>query len=176
MVRDARALPALLTMRAERVKISLCRVNRAIQQRRTPWSGTGGVADAERKRVATRGGRGLGFNVAQAGATTAEMIEPLSKRVNELGWHIQINASAAIIMSIMDILNRVPSGIVFDHLAHVPEPAGIGDPLFARVRALIDKGKTWIKLSDAYQDTKDSPPSYTHSRAQARAHVKPAPE
>jgi hypothetical protein len=23
------------------------------------------------------------------------MIEPLSKRVNELGWHIQINASAS---------------------------------------------------------------------------------
>jgi predicted TIM-barrel fold metal-dependent hydrolase len=104
------------------------------------------------------------------------MIEPLSKRVNELGWHIQINATAPVITSIMDILDRVPSPIVFDHLAHLPEPAGINDPLFARVRALIDKGKTWIKLSGAYQDTKIGPPTYADSSAVARAYVKAAPE
>jgi predicted TIM-barrel fold metal-dependent hydrolase len=111
------------------------------------------VGDAELKRMDALGVRGIRFNLAQAGATTAAMIEPLSKRVNALGWHIQINATAATIMSIMDILDRVPSPIVFDHLAHVPEPAGINDPLFARVRALLDKGKTWIKLSGAYHDT-----------------------
>jgi D-galactarolactone isomerase len=135
-----------------------------------------GVSDAELKRMDMLGVRGIRFNLAQAGATTAEMIEPLSKRVNELGWHIQINATAAIITSIMDILNRVPSPIVFDHLAHVPQPAGIGDPLFARVRGLIDKGKTWIKLSGAYQDTKVGPPTYADSSAVARAYVKAAPE
>jgi D-galactarolactone isomerase len=134
------------------------------------------VSDAELKRMDTLGVRGIRFNLAQAGATTAEMIEPLSKRVNEFGWHIQINATAPIIMSIMDILNRVPSPIVFDHLAHVPEPVGIDDPLFARVRRLIDKGKTWVKLSGAYQDTKVGPPTYADSSLVARAYVKAAPE
>jgi D-galactarolactone isomerase len=134
------------------------------------------VADAELRRMDGLGVRGIRFNLAQAGATTAEMIEPLSKRVNELGWHIQINASAAMITSIMDMLNRVPSPIVFDHLAHVPEPAGINDPLYARVRALIDKGRTWIKLSGAYQDTKIGPPTYADSSVVARAYVKAAPE
>jgi D-galactarolactone isomerase len=134
------------------------------------------VPDAELKRMDTLGVRGIRFNLAQAGATTAEMIEPLSKRVNGLGWHIQINATAATIMSIMDILDRVPSPIVFDHLAHVPQPAGINDPLFARVRALIDKGKTWVKLSGAYQDTKVGPPTYADSSTVARAYVKAAPE
>jgi D-galactarolactone isomerase len=125
------------------------------------------VADAELRRMDTLGVRGIRFNLAQAGATTAEMIEPLSKRVNELGWHIQINATAPVIMSIMDILNRVP---------HVPQPAGIDDPLYARVRALIDKGRTWIKLSGAYQDTKIGPPTYADSGAVARAYAKAAPE
>lgn len=134
------------------------------------------VSEAELKRMDALGVRGIRFNLAQAGATTAEMIEPLSKRVNELGWHIQINATAPIIMSIMDILNRVPSQIVFDHLAHVPEPTGIDDPLFARVRGLIDKGKTWVKLSGAYQDTKVGPPSYSDSSVVAQAYVKAAPE
>ena len=80
------------------------------------------VSDAELKRMHEQGARGIRFNFAPAGATTPEMIEPLSKRVNELGWHIQINAPAAKIIEIMPILDRVPSPIVFDHLAHIPEP------------------------------------------------------
>src|SRR5947209_16076145 len=125
------------------------------------------VSTEELTRMHALGVRGIRFNLAQAGATTPEMLEPLSKRVNDLGWHIQINANAPIIMSIMDILERVPSPIVFDHLAHVPQPAGVEHPLFARVRALIDKGRTWIKLSGAYQDTKVGPPSYADSSAVA---------
>ncbi|MFL5266965.1 MAG: amidohydrolase family protein [Stellaceae bacterium] len=134
------------------------------------------VTDAELKRMHGLGARGIRFNLAQAGATTPEMIEPLSKRVNELGWHIQINASAAKIMEIMPILEKVPSPIVFDHLAHIPEPDGVNHPLFAQVRALIDKGKTWVKLSGAYADTKVGPPTYSDSSAIARAYVKAAPE
>jgi D-galactarolactone isomerase len=89
-----------------------------------------------------QGARGIRFNLAQAGATTPEMIEPLSKRVNALGWHIQINAPAAKIIEIMPILEKVSTPIVFDHLAHIPEPDGVNHPLFGQVRALIDKGKT----------------------------------
>lgn len=104
------------------------------------------VSDAELKHMHGQGARGIRFNFAPAGATTPEMIEPLSKRVNELGWHIQINAPAAKIIEIMPILDRVPSPIVFDHLAHIPEPEGVNHPLFAQVRALIDKGKTWALM------------------------------
>src|SRR6516165_5904352 len=127
------------------------------------------VTDAELKRMHGLGARGIRFNLAQAGATTPEMIEPLSKRVNELGWHIQINASPATIMEIIPILEKVPSPIVFDHLAHIPEPEGISHPLLGQVRALIDKGKTWVKLSGAYADTKVGPPTYADSSAIARA-------
>jgi predicted TIM-barrel fold metal-dependent hydrolase len=134
------------------------------------------VTDAELKRMHGLGARGIRFNLAQAGATTPEMIEPLSKRVKDLGWHIQINASAAKIMEIMPILEKVPSPIVFDHLAHIPEPDGINHPLYLQVRSLIDKGKTWVKLSGAYADTKVGPPTYSDSSAIARAYVKAAPE
>jgi predicted TIM-barrel fold metal-dependent hydrolase len=66
--------------------------------------------------------------------------------------------------------------VVFDHLAHIPEPKGINHPLFAQVRALIDKGKTWVKLSGAYADTKVGPPTYADSTAVAQAYAKAAPE
>jgi len=134
------------------------------------------VTDTELKRMHNLGARGIRFNLAQTGATTPEMIEPLSKRVNELGWHIQINATAPTIMEIMSILEKVPSPIVFDHLAHIPEPDGINDPLFGKVHGLIDKGRTWVKLSGAYADTKVGPPTYSDSSAIARAYVKAAPE
>jgi D-galactarolactone isomerase len=134
------------------------------------------ITDAELKRMHGQGARGIRFNLAQAGATTPEMIEPLSKRVNDLGWHIQINAPAAKIVEIMPILQRVSSPIVFDHLAHIPEPDGINHPLFGQIRALIDKGRTWVKLSGAYADTKIGPPTYADSTAVAQAYVKAAPE
>jgi len=134
------------------------------------------VTDDELKRMHAMGARGIRFNLAQAGATTAEMIEPLSARVNALGWHIQINAPPARIMEIMPILEKVPSPIVFDHLAHIPQPAGVNDPLYGKVRGLIDKGRTWVKLSGAYADTKVGPPNYSDSSAVARAYAKAAPE
>jgi predicted TIM-barrel fold metal-dependent hydrolase len=75
-----------------------------------------------------------------------------------------------------DVFGRVPSPIVFDHLAHIPQPAGAADPLFAVIIALIDKGKTWVKLSGAYADTRVGPPTYADASAVARAYVKAAPE
>ena len=43
------------------------------------------VTDAELKRLHGLGMRGIRFNLVQAGATTVDMLEPLSKRVNDLG-------------------------------------------------------------------------------------------
>jgi len=134
------------------------------------------VTDAELKRMDGLGVRGIRFNLAQVGATTPEMVEPLAKRIHDFGWHIQINANPDKIMEIMPILQKVPTPIVFDHLAHIPEPDGVKHPLFGQVLALIDKGKTWVKLSGAYADTKVGPPTYADSTAVAQAYVKAAPE
>jgi|SRR5579863_1722266 len=134
------------------------------------------ISAAELRKMDDQGARGIRFNLAQAGATTPAMIEPLSKRINDLGWHIQINAPAATILEIMPILEKVPSPIVFDHLAHIPEPEGVNHPLFGKVLALIGKGRTWVKLSGAYADTKVGPPTYADSTAVAQAYVKAAPD
>ena len=134
------------------------------------------VSADELKQMHALGVRGIRFNLAQAGATTPEMMEPLAKRINDLGWHIQINAPAAKIMEVMPILERVASPIVFDHLAHIPQPEGVKHPLYGKVRALMDKGRTWVKLSGAYADTKVGPPTYADSSAVARAYAKAAPE
>jgi len=131
------------------------------------------VTDAELKRLDGLGVRGIRFNLSQAGATTPEMIEPLAKRVAHLGWHLQINAPADRILELMPALERVPTPLVFDHLAHIPGP---DHALFAKVRALLDKNRAWIKLSGAYIDSKVGEPTYSDRSAIARAFVSAAPE
>src|SRR5437762_5472866 len=66
------------------------------------------VSTEELKRMHALGVRGIRFNLAQVGATTPEMLEPLSRRVHDPGWHIQINAPAAKNMEVTPILERVP--------------------------------------------------------------------
>lgn len=134
------------------------------------------VTDAELKRLADVGVRGIRFNLVQAGATTVEMLEPLSKRVNDLGWHVQIHMLGDQIVKIEDLLQRLVSPIVFDHMGRLPQPAGVDHPAFGVIRKLIDKGRTWVKLSGAYQDTKVGPPSYADTSKVAQAYAKAAPE
>jgi len=134
------------------------------------------IADAELKRMNDSGIRGIRFNLVQAGATTVDMLEPLSKRVNDLGWHLQIHMKGEQIAAIEDLLLRLPAPIVFDHLGRLAQPNALDTAGFKSISKLIDKGKTWVKLSGAYQDSKVGPPSYSDTVAIARAYIKAAPE
>ncbi|HEV2546346.1 MAG TPA: amidohydrolase family protein [Stellaceae bacterium] len=134
------------------------------------------VTDAALKEMAAAGVRGIRFNLVQAGATTVEMLEPLSKRVHELGWHIQIHMLGDKIVEIADVLQRLPSPIVFDHLGRIPQPQGVDHPAFRVVADLVDKGRAWVKLSGAYIDSKSGPPAYSDTTKVAQAYVKRAPE
>ena len=136
------------------------------------------VTDAELKILADGGIRGIRFALGDpsTAATTIDMIEPLSKRVAALGWHVQINADAEKIVAAADLWNRLPSAIVFDHMGHVPQPAGLSHPVYGVVRRLVDKGRTWVKLSVTYDNTKDGPPGYGDITGVAQAYIKAAPE
>jgi hypothetical protein len=96
--------------------------------------------------------------------------------LNDLGWHIQIHMKGEQIAGIEDLLLRVRSPIVFDHLGRLGQPNPLDNPGFKTISKLIDKGKTWVKLSGAYQDTKVGAPSYSDTVPVARAYVKAAPQ
>jgi predicted TIM-barrel fold metal-dependent hydrolase len=134
------------------------------------------VTDAELKELNTAGVRGIRFNLAQGGGTTWEMVEPLAKRVAPLGWHLQIQAEGPAILAHKDLLNRVPCPLVFDHLAHVPEPDGIKSPVFAMIAGMMHQGKGWVKLSGFYIDSKVGAPTFADSVAVAAGYVKEAPQ
>jgi predicted TIM-barrel fold metal-dependent hydrolase len=134
------------------------------------------VTDAELKRLAGGGIRGIRFTQfdPSTAATTLDMIEPLARRVEPLGWHVQIHLRADQIVAAADLLQRLPGTIVFDHLGRLSQPAGIDDPAFAVIRRMLDRGRAWMKLSGAYMMAK--PPAYAEASAVARAYIAAAPE
>jgi len=137
------------------------------------------IADAELENLAHGGIRGIRFSLSApvaAAVTTLDMIEPLSKRINSLGWHVQINMDPDQIVAAEDLWMRLPSVIVFDHMGHIPQPMGMKHPAYPLIRKLIDKGRTWVKLSVTYDNTKDGPPTYADVNKVAQAYVQAAPE
>jgi predicted TIM-barrel fold metal-dependent hydrolase len=135
------------------------------------------ITDAELKSLDDAGIRGIRFSLGGANAVVSwDMVEPLSKRVNQLGWHLQFNVDGDDIVAHADLLQRLPSRMVFDHLGHPALPAGTSHPSHAVLRGLLDQGRTWIKLSGAYSNSKAGPPDYPEATRIAQAFVKAAPE
>jgi predicted TIM-barrel fold metal-dependent hydrolase len=136
------------------------------------------VTDEELRRLHEAGVRGIRFslNDPATAVVTPDMIEPLSKRVADLGWHVQLYADGDQIVEFDALLRRLPSQIVFDHLAHPPLAAGIEHPSHRIVRGLLDRGRAWVKLSGAYLNSQSGPPFYPEAAKIARAFVRAAPE
>src|SRR5438093_10120221 len=85
------------------------------------------VTDAELKALAEAGVRGIRFTLGDPATAVVkvDMIEPLAKRVADLGWHVQFNVEGAQIIELADLLRRLPTELVLDQLANLPLPAGI---------------------------------------------------
>jgi D-galactarolactone isomerase len=136
------------------------------------------VTDAELKKLHEGGIRGIRFTTAnpETAVTTVDMIEPLAKRIADLGWHVQLNMPASQIVEHAEMLRRLPATIVFDHLGQPPLPAGTAHPSHGVIRSILDRGHAWVKISGAYLNSKIGPPAYPESTPIAQAFVKAAPE
>lgn len=137
------------------------------------------VAERNLQRMADGGIRGIRFTLEHAaqGVTTVEMIEPLARRVQPLGWHLQLHMTGAQIADHAALLERLTAPIVFDHLGRLPYPEGIRHPAYSVIRRLLDRGHTWIKLSGTvFEDAAPGAPLDAQSAEIARAYIAAAPE
>jgi D-galactarolactone isomerase len=135
------------------------------------------VTAAELKRLDAAGVRGIRFSLSDpaTAVVTLDMVEPLSRRVADLGWHVQFNVDGQQVVEWADLLRRLPSQIVFDHMGHPSLPAGTEHPSHRIILRLIERGRTWVKLSGAYSNSQIGPP-YPEATRIAQAFVKAAPE
>jgi predicted TIM-barrel fold metal-dependent hydrolase len=136
------------------------------------------VTDAELKRLDTGGIRGIRFTVFQPKGVVVsiEMIEPLAQRVARFGWHVQLHMTGEQVVENADMLRRLPTPIVFDHMGRLTLPAGLGHPAYKVIRGLVDGGRTWIKLSGPQLNTLIGPPTYADASLIAQAWVRAAPQ
>lgn len=134
------------------------------------------ISDAELRRMADAGACGIRVNLVYLSGATLEMIEPLAHRINQLGWHLQLSMPADLLVQFKDLLPRLPTPIVFDHIARIPPGPGTAHPAFKVVLDMIDRGRTWVKLSGVYLASKVGPPTYADTAAVASAFANAAPE
>lgn len=136
------------------------------------------VTDAELKRLDAGGIRGIRFSLGDpaTAVVTIDMVEPLSKRIAALGWHVQLHMPGDMIAENADLLRRLPSAIVIDHMGRLPPAVGTAHPAYRIILGLIEKGRTWVKLGAAYLNTQIGPPAYPDATKIALAYVKAVPQ
>lgn len=133
-------------------RITLDAINRLMPNARGVALLRPDVTDKELRELTDGGIRGVRFSMGASNLGSSNAIadiEPLSKKVANWGWHVQILMRPDQIVENERILNRIPTPIVFDHLGTLG-PVGVSHPAFKIIRTLIDKGRTWVKVSGAY--------------------------
>ncbi len=134
------------------------------------------ISDAELQRLHEGGIRGIRFTLfdPNTAVTRFEWIAPLAARVAELGWHVQLHMRGDQIASRADFLRTIPGTLVFDHMGRIPGADGAAHAAFVIIARLMDKGRTWVKLSGAYIDGEE--PDFADRKDIAQGFIERAPE
>lgn len=90
------------------------------------------------------------FNCVQGGPWKIEDIVPIARRVADFGWHIQIYARPHQIVEMAEMLESVPTPIVFEHISRIRDPHGRDAEAFAVIAKRVEQGRAWVKLSSPY--------------------------
>lgn len=78
-------------------------------------------------------------------------------RLKSRPWHIQINATLAIVSGIKDLVRVSPMPVVFDHFGGTVAALGLEQPGFADLVELVRSGKAYVKVSAAYRASTRAP-------------------
>lgn len=109
------------------------------------------------------GARGVRVQMVSKGGVSFDVIESIAGRIAPFGWHLQLYLDATELPALITRLRRLPTPLVFDHMAHVIETSGTQDEGFSMLLELLSSGKGWVKLSNAL-----FPPSAERARIFAK--------
>jgi len=134
------------------------------------------VTDAELERLSKAGICGIRFQMLPGGVLPWDVVEPLAARVANFGWHAQVQMDGRLLPEREDLLKRLPGAVVIDHVGKFLEPVTPEHAGFKTLQRLLDNGKTWLKLTAAYEVSKVGPPLYPDVGALAKVAAKSHPE
>ncbi|WP_439596648.1 amidohydrolase family protein [Falsiroseomonas sp.] len=125
------------------------------------------------REMAAAGVVGARANLVQGIPLAPADVAPLAARMADLGWHLQVFASADLIAQLAPVLRAAPCPVVFDHLAQLPLADWAAHPAWGVVMDLLQAGRGWVKLSSPYSLDQARPEAVGPL---ARALVAAAPE
>ena len=137
------------------------------------------VSDAALSDLAAQRVCGLRVNFVSPqswGETTPEMLVTLAHKIAGAGWHLQLFARPDQIVALAPVLQALPVPLVIDHMGRIDPAEATSAPAYRVLRALLDGGNAWLKLSGAYMRSTVHGPTYADTLPLGRALVQAAPE
>ena len=137
------------------------------------------VSDAQLASLDAQGVRGLRVNFVSPqswGTTTQQMLVTLAHKLAGSAWHIQLFAHPDQIVALAPVLQALPVPLVIDHMGRIDPAEATSAPAYRVLRALLDGGNAWLKLSGAYMRSTVHGPTYADTLPLGRALVQAAPE
>lgn len=110
---------------------------------------------SELARMTELGVRGARFHMLVGGAVGWDTLEPVAERIASVGWHIQLQMNGLELHDRLDRLRRLPVDLVVDHIGRFMPPSRVDHPGAEALLALLDEGRTWVKLSAPYESSPD---------------------
>jgi predicted TIM-barrel fold metal-dependent hydrolase/predicted NBD/HSP70 family sugar kinase len=125
------------------------------------------------------GVRGIRVNLETAGETDPDAARrnllAAVERVAPRGWHVQVYTRLSVVSALADEITRLSVPIVIDHFGGAQASAGIRQPGFSDLLALVKAGYAYVKVSAAYRSS-DRPPAYSDVAPLARALIDANPD
>lgn len=134
------------------------------------------VSDAELQRLHAVGIRGLRFHMLPGGVIPWESVRPLADRIAPLGWHAQVQLDGRLLPEREALLRSLPCTLVIDHTGKFLEPVPPDHAAFRVLLALVEAGRTYVKLSAPYETSKVGRPLFDDVGALAKTLVNAAPD
>jgi predicted TIM-barrel fold metal-dependent hydrolase len=120
-----------------------------------------GLSDDELERLHKRGARGVRLNPASNGVRDLDAIASglvaTAKRIERLGWHLQIFTDVALIEQLANVLRTLPVPVVVDHMGLAMAAQGPSQRGLVALCELLAGGRVWVKLSGAYRISTQEP-------------------
>ena len=134
------------------------------------------VSAEELRRLSDGGMRGVRFHMLPGGALPWEILDRVAARVQDAGWHVQLQLDGRLLPEREAQVRSWPGRIVIDHVGKFLEPVPVDHPAFRCLLRLVESSRVWVKLSAPYEVSKMGPPRYDDVGRLAKALVKAAPE
>ncbi|CAB3743750.1 2-pyrone-4,6-dicarbaxylate hydrolase [Paraburkholderia sediminicola] len=104
------------------------------------------TTDEELEALKSGGVRGIRFN-AISGGTDLDQLSILAKRIEALGWHIQLWVKGEQLPALESRLLDLPVEISIDHIGQITPANGANSDEFQTLLRLLNSRRAWVKLS-----------------------------